>query len=341
MKTVKILLFFIITTVILTGCPPKPEPDKEIKFVAPTHFPAVIYTQDVTKEGFALGKRLFYDPILSVDSTISCGSCHQQKGAFAHIDHDLSHGVFNRLGKRNAPSIQNLAWQPSFFWDGGVLQLDLQPFGPIENPLEMDLPLDQAIERLKRSNDYNKLFKDAYGITSSAQINTGLMGKALGEFMKMLVSSNSKYDKFLRNEEALTAEETEGLDIFKQKCESCHKGTLFTDFSFRNNGLALTQDSGRAHITLNPVDLYKFRIPTLRNIEKTGPYMHDGRFVTLNAVLDHYQSGVQNTPNLDPMLNQSGTLGIALTEPEKTKIITFLKTLTDTDFLTDTRFTEE
>ncbi|MBX7243435.1 MAG: cytochrome-c peroxidase [Bacteroidia bacterium] len=334
-------VLILISGFFLAGCPDKVDPDKEIKFIAPAHFPAPIYNQEITPAGFKLGKRLFYDPILSIDSTISCGSCHQQKGAFAHIDHDLSHGVFNRLGKRNAPAIQNMAWQPSFFWDGGVLQLDLQPFGPIENPLEMDLPLNQAVHRLRRNSTYLTLFKDAFGITDSAQITAGLMGKAFGEFMKMLVSSSSKYDKYLLNEISLTSEEQAGLTIFKERCESCHKGVLLTDFSFRNNGIAVTQDSGRAHITLNPADLYTFRVPSLRNIEKTAPYMHDGRFATLNAVLNHYASGVQNTPNLDPLLNQGGTLGIPLSETEKTQIIAFLKTLTDTEFMSDTRFTEE
>ncbi len=205
----------------------------------------------------------------------------------------------------------------------------------------MDLPLNQAVHRLRRNPDYLTLFKDAYGVTDSSQITAGLMGKAFGEFMKMLVSSSSKYDKFLLNQTSLTPEEQAGLTIFNQKCESCHKGVLLTDFSFRNNGIAVTQDSGRAHITLNPSDLYKFRVPSLRNIEKTAPYMHDGRFSTLNSVLNHYASGVQNTSNLDPLLNQGGTLGIPLSETEKTQIITFLKTLTDTEFMSDTRFTEE
>ena len=197
-----------------------------------------------------------------------------------------------------------------------------------------DLLLDRSTEL--------KLFKQAF---DGGEINSENMLKALGQFMALLVSSNSKFDKYRRNESGgtMTADELDGYAIFNQKCASCHATDLFTDNSFRNNGLAinpLVNDIGRFRVTQLESDKYKFKVPSLRNIEKTAPYMHDGRFYTLEAVLDHYSSGVVNTQNLDESLNNNGTLGIPLTQTEKAKIIAFLKTLTDNEFLTNPKFAE-
>lgn len=313
-------------------------------FAVPANFPAIpLYNGEPTAKTFDLGKALFYDPILSIDSTVSCGTCHQQFAAFAHAEHDISHGVNNLLGNRNSPSIQNLAWMPSFFWDGGVNHLDLQPFAPITNPVEMAEELNHVMHKLRRSPKYIDMFKSAFSdVQDTSDITTSKMGVAFAHFMKMLVSANSRYDQYVRNEGVtLTAEELAGLELFKQKCATCHSGELFTDYSFRNNGRPISaSDSGRMRITLNPADKYKFKVPTLRNIEKTGPYMHNGGLSSLTAVLNFYATNVQNTPNLDPLLNQNGTLGIPLSETEKTNIIAFLKTLTDEEFLKDKRFTQ-
>lgn len=344
----KALVCLILLTTFV-GCGPDckddcPEDPTFKAFVAPANFPATIqYTAEPTQKSFNLGKALFYDPILSSDSTISCGSCHQQYAAFAHGGHDISHGVDNLLGNRNSPTIQNLAWMNTFFWDGGVGHLDLQPFGPITNPVEMAEDLSGVMHKLRRSQKYNDLFKAAFtDVQDTSDITTAKMGVALAHFMKMMVSANSRYDKYIRNEgETLTPTELAGLNTFKQKCASCHSGDLFTDYSFRNNGRPITADSGRMRITLNPLDRYKFKVPSLRNIEKSAPYMHNGGISSLTGVLNFYATNVQNTPNLDPILNQNGVLGIPLTETEKTDIIAFLKTLTDTEYLTDKRFAEE
>ncbi len=199
-----------------------------------------------------------------------------------------------------------------------------------------------AIAMMKADPEYQKLFKKAF---SNGLINPENMLKALSQFMVMITSSNSRFDKYRRQEVSgiLTKEELEGYSLFKQKCTSCHAGDLFTDNSFRNNGLTVNpilNDVGRYRVSEQAEDLYKFKVPSLRNIEKTAPYMHDGRLFTLEAVLEHYNSGVVNSATLDPILNKNGNLGIPLTTFEKTKIIAFLKTLTDNEYLTNPRFSE-
>lgn len=314
-------------------------------FQKPANFPTPVYhfsTNTVTKDGFELGRKLFYDPILSANNTISCGSCHIQTSAFTHHGHTVSHGIFDRQGTRNSPPIMNLAWNTSFMWDGGIVDLDLQSVAPITNHLEMDETMPNVLNKLRSSTQYHGLFKKAYG---SEEITTVTFLKALSQFMAMCVSSNSKYDSVMRNEPGkfFTQEEQEGRQLVLQKCGACHTEPLFTDYSFRNNGLvpSMVNDEGRYMVTQIDSDKYKFKVPSLRNLSYTAPYMHDGRLLTLEAVLDHYSSQVQNTPNLDPLLNQSGTPGIPLTTSEKTKMIAFLKTLNDKSFLFDKRFSEQ
>ena len=195
---------------------------------------------------------------------------------------------------------------------------------------------------MKGDAEYRRLFKLAF---TDGQINSENMLKALGQFMLMVTSSNSRFDKYRRNEAGgtLTQQELSGYTIFNQKCASCHATDLFTDNSFRNNGLNVNpalNDVGRYRVTELDQDLHKFKVPSLRNVEKTAPYMHDGRLFTLDAVLDHYGSGVVDSPTLDPVLKQNGNLGIALSPTEKLQLIAFLKTLTDNQYLTDSRFSE-
>ncbi len=195
---------------------------------------------------------------------------------------------------------------------------------------------------MKNDTEYKKLFAQAF---PNQEINSENMLKALAQFMTMLTSSNSKFDKYRRNETGgiLNSTELAGYELFKQKCATCHETDIFTDNSFRNNGLTINpalNDKGRFRVTENPTDLYKFKVPSLRNIEKTSPYMHDGRFYTLESVLDHYDSGVANTQNLDPILQNGTTFGIPLSSMEKTQLIAFLKTLTDNEFLTNPKFSE-
>ncbi|MDW8295260.1 MAG: cytochrome c peroxidase [Raineya sp.] len=321
----------------------KPDIYASIRFEKPQNFPEPHYKineNPPTPAGFKLGKALFYDGLLSRDGTISCGTCHQQPFAFTHHEHDVSHGIDDKLGIRNAPSLQNLAWHKEFNWDGGVNHLDFFPIQPIENPVEMDEKLSNVLQKLRNHATYPKLFKEAFG---SEEITTERFLKALSQFMVMMISADSKYDRYLAGKASLSADELAGLQVFQNKCSACHQGVLFTDLSYRDNGLPPTSrnDTGRERITLNPTDRYKFKVPSLRNVAVTRPYMHDGRFSTLEQVLNHYQNGVRNNPNLDNLLRKpNGTLGIDLTETEKRQIIAFLQTLTDENFLKDERFSE-
>ncbi len=333
--------FFCMLIIVLSGCKDdESNPEKTpVRFEVPPGFPSPVYQfidNQVTDERFELGRKLFYDEILSRDYTISCGSCHIQAGAFSHIDHRVSHGIDQQNGTRNAPPVFNLAWHSNFFWDGGVNHIELQPINPIQNPVEMDLPLATAIGRLQASPNYRSLFNQAYGTET---ITSQLMLRALAQFMAVMVSANSDYDRYVRGETSVyDAQEVNGLNIFRQKCESCHKEPLLTDLSYRNNGLdSVFTDHGRMDITQDPQDDGKFKVPSLRNIAVTYPYMHDGSIKSLEKVIEHYSSEVKNSPSLDPLL--SG-VGIPLTSQEKSDLIRFLNTLTDNDFLNNTRYSE-
>lgn len=334
---------FIFFNILLLGCStPQDESVKPIKeeqklFQIPSNFPGPTYnltSNPVNQAGFELGKELFNEPMLSRDNTIACAECHNQAYAFTHHGHDVSHGIDNRVGSRNAPPIQNMAWQKEFFWDGGVGDLDLFSIAPIENPLEMDENFGNVLNKLRKSPKYPSLFQKAFG---TSEINSQRFLKALSQFMVSLVSANSRYDKYVRNEgEILSADELKGLKLFQEKCSTCHTGQLFTDQSYRNNGLYIqgSKDQGRYRITEIETDKYKFKVPSLRNIDVTGPYMHDGRFLTLDAVLEHYNTGIQQIQNLDPLLVKK----IPMTAEEKLQIIAFLRTLTDKAFLTNPNF---
>ncbi len=316
-----------------------------IEYKVPSNFPPLAYNLEInplTEKGFELGKKLFYDGRLASDGIVSCGFCHIQENAFTHHGHTFSHGVGQAIGTRNTPPIQNLAFQTAFMWDGATTHLDLQPIIPFTSPIEMNGSFENAISMMQNDAKYQKLFKQAF---ANGEINSENMLKALGQFMVMVTSSNSRFDKFRRNEVGgiLTQEELNGYTVFNQKCASCHATDIFTDNSYRNNGLPINpsiNDIGRFRVTELDADKYKFKVPSLRNIEKTAPYMHDGRFLNLEAVLNHYSSGVVNSATLDSSLNNNGTLGIPLTELQKTQLIAFLKTLTDNQYLNDTRFSE-
>lgn len=318
----------------------------------PVGFPDPVYDlsrNPLTEEGVQLGKFLFYDGILSRTNLVGCGTCHQQAAAFTHHGHELSHGVDDRLGVRNSPAIQNMAWNTSFFWDGGVHDLDLVPFNPIENPVEMDQKVGNVLDKLRKTPsaiskipvDYPKMFKAAFG---TEEINSERMMKALSQFMMTMVSATSKYDYYRAGDQnALNAQEKQGLSIFQRNCNSCHEGVLFTDHSFRNNGLMpmRNDDRGRFAITGKPGDEYKFKVPSLRNVALTAPYMHDGRYHTLEEVLNHYTDSVQKTTTLDSLLVQpSGKAGIALSPTDKQALIAFLKTLSDEQFIRDAKFAD-
>ncbi len=316
-------------------------PIKEIKL--PSNFPKPVYDLEknpITEKGFALGKRLFYDGDLSSNGIVSCGFCHQQNSGFTHHGHDISHGVNDRLGRRNSLAITNVIWQKTFFWDGGVNHLEFVPLNALENKVEMDETLENVLKKLNQSPAYKAEFNEAFQVD---EIKSAEFLKALSQFMATLISANSRYDKYVRKEgEVLTTEELTGLTLFKKKCSSCHATDLFTDGSYRNNGTSnnFRFDKGREEITLLAEDRGKFKVPSLRNVEYSDPYMHDGSIATLLDVLDHYSSGMRDSPTLDPVFKNKGSIGISLTDQEKKEIIAFLKTLTDNDFLNNRNFGE-
>ncbi|OJU78746.1 MAG: cytochrome-c peroxidase [Bacteroidetes bacterium 47-18] len=309
---------------------------KFLGFEKPVHFPEPAYhfdTNPVTEAGFKLGRKLFYEPRLSRNNTVSCGSCHIQSSGFTHHGHDVSHGIDDRLGRRNAPPIMNLAWHGTFNLDGGVFDLDLQPVVPITTFEEMDETLDNVLEKLRAHPEYPSMFREAFG---SPEITTATLLKALSQFMVMCISSNSRYDSVMRNEAVFTATEQAGYTIFQRKCASCHKEPLFTDISYRNNGIGIgfNGDPGRYGVTLDESDRYKFKVPSLRNLKYTAPYMHDGRFYTLDAVLDKYAGGMTYVQNIDPLLDKgNGQYGIELSAEERVQLKAFLNTLNDEHFV--------
>lgn len=294
----------------------------------------------LTVEGIALGRKLFYDPILSGNNTQSCASCHKQSYAFTDSTLQFSIGIDNVAGPRNSMPLFNLGWtNKGFFWDGGASNLESQVIGPIQNPLEMHETLPNAINELRASAEYPALFKAAFGTDS---ITVPLLMRAIAQFERTLISANSKYDKYMRGEATLSPQELNGLALYtamdKGDCNHCHVlGSTFTDFEYRNTGLdSIPVDKGRALITLNPSDDGKFKTPTLRNIALTAPYMHDGRFSNLQQVMNFYNTGFHYTQNLDVNL-QTAVKG-RLNQQEINDIIAFLNTLTDTEFLSNPAF---
>ena len=322
-----------------------PIENPELQFTVPSNFPEPTYDVSLnppTEKGFELGKKMFYDGRLASDGVVSCGFCHIQDFAFTHHTHIVSHGVDGALGTRNAQPLHNLAFMKEFTWDGAAMHLDLQPIIPITAEVEMNETFAGIIKKLEEEPEYVQLFAAAF---ENQKIDSENILKALSQFMIMMVSANSKYDKIEREEGSVfTADEEAGYALFTAKCASCHQGTLFTDQSYRNNGLAIDpqyNDIGRKRVTGLESDSYKFKVPSLRNIELTFPYMHDGRYRTLREVLDHYTDGIVDSETVDPIFRKDdGSLGISMTDQEKEQIIAFLKTLTDDDFLNNNSFSE-
>lgn len=307
-------------------------------FKAPGHFPPVVYQFDdnkVTKAGFELGRELFYEPLLSVNGKVSCASCHHHASGFSDEGHKKSLGHEGREGLRNSPSLANLAWYTSFMWDGGVNHIEIMPLAPITDSLEMGEDIKNVLAKLQATDKYPPMFEKAFGSDEIKDSKPLLL--ALAQFMGMMVSDNSRYDQYLRGEAELNEEEKRGMELFNVKCASCHHGPLQTDFSFRNNGLdPAFSDQGRGRITLDEGDMGKFKVPSLRNIELSSPYMHDGRFSTLEEVLDHYSGNIKDSPTLDPSLRG----GIEISQEEKKAIRAFLSTLTDYEYISNSKFSK-
>ena len=329
-------LIFITAALLLISAGKKSYSPTPITFNIPKGFPApnnIFLKNKLTQEGFELGKKMFYDARLSKDGEVSCASCHQQFAAFATYDHDLSHGVNNSFSTRNAPALINLAWMKEWHWDGGINHLEMQPLSPLSATNEMGEKLDTVLLKLKGDTAYRRMFKAAFG---DATISTERMLKAFAQFTGSLVSADSKYDKVKRGEASFILPEQKGYEIFKANCNTCHKEPLFTDNSFRNNGITLNRfnDIGRQSISQDKKDSLKFKVPTLRNVALTLPYMHDGRMYSLENVLDHYTHLDTTLINLDPLLTKK----INLSDKEKKQLVLFLYTLTDTSFTKNKRF---
>lgn len=301
-----------------------------LTFYQPDDFPEPVYPlsqNPITLEKFYLGRELFYSKALSSDNSISCATCHAQTHAFADHNIPYSVGVGGQLGTRNAPAIFNMAWLPYFMWDGGVNHLEVFSVAPITNPVEMNETMENVINKLNASEYWKNRFKMAFGSEDISDKNLLL---ALTQYMLMIVSDQSKYDQVKRGQAVFTAQEQAGYELFSQKCSSCHTEPLFTSNEFKNNGLDLVStDLGRATITQLESDKGKFKVPTLRNILLTYPYMHDGRFFTIDQVLDHYSTGIQAHPNLDPSLEN----GIPLSAADKANLKRFFETLTDYELM--------
>ncbi|MEN5232824.1 cytochrome-c peroxidase [Sphingobacterium faecium] len=336
-KIVGIIVLFIL----LLSC--NKEDDKtsfsfdnpELSLEIPAGFPILnnsLKNNWPTKYGVELGEKLFNEKKLSGNNSISCASCHHRANAFA--DHNpRALGIYGRIGLRNTPPIQNMAFMQFYNWDGNVLQLEKQPLVPIITHEEMNSSIVEVIGKISQDISYQELFKKAFG---DEYITPDRIYRSIAQYAYTLISANSKYDQVMRNkDEKFTKSEARGYQIFKQKCESCHSTELFTDQSFRNVGFPLhssSEEAGRARVTGMLSDYMSFRVPSLRNIEYTAPYGSFGQFATLIEVLDYFDKGVRDTENLDPILKENGNR-IPLTDHEKQDIISFLKTLSDPDFL--------
>lgn len=328
MSMKKCILFASLISILLVAFQSKKSSEPSV----PSGWPKPLYNfaqNPLSEAKIQLGRALFYDPILSVNNQISCASCHSQYNAFAHVDHALSHGIDDRIGTRNAPALMNLAWQNVFMWDGAVNHLDMQSLFPITHPDEMGEKLEHVVSKLQQTTIYPTRFYQAFG--DSAITGEHLL-KSISQFMLTLVSQNARYDSMMRNQIRFTPQEENGYVLFKAHCASCHTEPLFNNNSFENNGLPLDtnlNDLGRMKVTHNALDSLKFKVPTLRNIEFTYPYMHDGRFKKLSQVINHYTSGVLKSITLSRHLKKP----IILTSNEKVDLISFLLTLTDKNFL--------
>lgn len=335
------LISFFCILLFLLGCSrdesvaPVAIDNPEVELPVPVGFPGFTRSLEInkpTKYGVELGVLLFNEKRLSSNNTISCASCHMQANAFADANAKAI-GVYDRVGLRNAPPVQNMAFMQFYNWDGNILQLEKQPLVPIITHEEMDSSILEVIDKLKDDPTYKELLKKAFGddrLTPERIYNT------IAQYEYTLISANSKYDRVKRREgDQFTTEEARGNEVFKVKCASCHSTELFTDQSFRNIGFPVnpnTDEAGRARLTGRAADYMAFRVPSLRNVEYTAPYGSFGQFATLMDVLNYFDSGVLNADNLDPIFKENGNR-LPLSNQEKSDLISFLKTLSDKKFV--------
>jgi cytochrome c peroxidase len=339
-----------------TPIPPQPsDGPTAYEWEDPLFFQQMLIPGDnpFTVEGIALGRELFYDKRLSGDNTQSCASCHFQSNAFADTNR-FSTGIDGIEGTRQGMALINLGYQFDFFWDGRATTLEEQIIEPIINPIEMNTTWAEVMEKITEDEAYMDQFKLIY---STSSIDSTHVAKVMAQFLRTMVSSNSKYDKRLKGEYTFTPSEQRGWLLFQQEggdpelgqggewgadCFHCHPlaGVQFSDYQLHNNGLdSVFTDLGRGAVTGDPNDYGRFKTPSLRNVEVSAPYMHDGRFETLEEVIEHYNSGGHPSSTIDPFMKFTQG-GLQLSEQDKQDLIAFLKTLTDEQFLTDTAFSD-
>ncbi|MDZ4824726.1 MAG: cytochrome c peroxidase [Flavobacteriales bacterium] len=306
--------------------------DETTNLKKPGHFPSIEFPEgnEPTKLRIELGRMLFYDNRLSADNSTNCSSCHVLSSAFTD-GKKISAGLSSRSGKRNAPTLTNLAWMPYFMMEGGVPTLELQALAPLHDSLEMGFNMMLAIDKLRKDEKLVALARAAY---QRDTIDPYVVTRALAAFQRSFISGDSRYDRFtfqdMKNQ--LNEQEILGMNLFfsdRTNCSTCHSGVFFSDFGFHNIGLyEFYTDNGRERVTYKLEDIGKFKTPTLRNVELTAPYMHDGSIATLEEVVEFYNSGGHPHANRDSLMQP-----LALNETEKKDIVAFLKSLTDWNFV--------
>jgi len=331
-------VFLLLVAAIFFSCEKEPgEILAEPLLVVPPGFPEPFFPEEneLTAGRWTLGKRLFFDPVMSSDSTVSCASCHLPAFAFSDTL-ARSPGVEGRPGMRNAPTLANVAYHPYYTRDGGVPILEMQVLVPVQEHNELDLNILLIADRLNRNSSYVQASWEAYGRAPDPFVIT----RSIACFERTLISGNTPYDQFVSGKEAVLDDAARrGMDLFfseRLACSQCHSGFNFTGYAFENNGLYETYaDPGRFRLTGVEADRALFKVPTLRNVAVTGPYMHDGSLPTLEAVIDHYDSGGKAHPHRSPLIRPLG-----LTQQEKSDLRRFLETLTDQEFINNPKFRE-
>lgn len=350
-----LLVSFAIIAVILSCMKDKVEYEPTpYQLEIPSHFPDMIIPEDnpMTEEGVTLGRKLFYEKMLSGDNTMACANCHAPQNAFSDPN-QFSEGIDGIQGTRNSMALINLGWDDFYFWDGRAVTLEEQILLPVEDPIEMHATWPEVITKLNASTEYRNLFFKAFG---SPGVDKTRAAKAIAQFLRTMISGSSKYDVMYKYENGLalnaseqaiystiTPQQWAGYDLFKSlngaDCFHCHNGPLMQVKKFSNNGLDATfADLGRGDITGNPTDNGKFKVPTLRNIAYSAPYMHDGRFATLDEVINHYSSGIMMSPTIDPLIEFASQGGVQLDDYEKGLLKEFLLTLSDESFINNPDF---
>ena len=352
MKRWLTFFLFMLFIIAFKSC----KKDDEILSYTPTPYNLVIpaglppmpipIDNPLTEEGVELGRRLFYDELLSGNNTMSCATCHHPSMYFTDTAR-YSKGITGAVGTRNSMPLINLGWQTSFFWDGRVNTLEEQVLHPVINPIEMNDLWPNVVWELIQDEKYPEMFRRAFG---ERGIDSIKVSKALAQFLRTMISGNSKYDKMRRNELVFTTDELLGMELFNRDkdeanniaggdCFHCHGEPMFTSNQFHNNGLdVIFTDLGRGFFTNNPNDNGKFKAPSLRNIALTAPYMHDGRFENLDDVINHYSTGLVYSTTIDPLMKFVADGGVGLTTIEKNQLKAFLNTLTDNDFAVNPAF---